>query len=163
MREIIVYIPPVALMVSCLWAIVCPLWIARMVTCHVPPESRSPAPSYIPFPVPFALITVFIAAIPIAGIAAIKNVTVTFAPTLGLPSCVVSFTHSISSAFRIDYCFHRRHSHCWHRRHKKCHSDICSDDRLAVLCGQLHSDEVVTLVWRIRIGSELDINLRLFG
>src|SRR6266851_4148486 len=63
------YIPPVALTVSCLLAIVCPFCWARIVTCQVPPEPRSPFPSYIP-PLSVVLMTVFIAAIPIAGIAA---------------------------------------------------------------------------------------------
>jgi len=40
------------------------------VTCQVPPEPRSPLPSYSPLPLSAALITVFIAAIPMAGIAA---------------------------------------------------------------------------------------------
>src|SRR6266446_686725 len=65
------YIPPVALTVSCLLAIVCPFRCARIVTCQVPPEPRSPLPSYIPPPFSVAFMTVFIAAIPIAGIAAI--------------------------------------------------------------------------------------------
>src|SRR5947209_8785504 len=64
------YIPPVALSVSCLLAIVCPFCSALMVTCQVPPEPRSAFPSYSPPPLSVALITVFIAAIPIAGIAA---------------------------------------------------------------------------------------------
>src|SRR5439155_9801747 len=63
------YIPPVAFTVICLLAIVCPFCCARMLTCQVPPEPRSPFPSYIPLPLSVALITVFIAAIPIAGIA----------------------------------------------------------------------------------------------
>src|SRR2546430_12221111 len=64
------YIPPVALSVSCLLAIVCPFCCALTVTCQVPPEPRSPLPSYIPLPFSLALIPVFMAAIPIAGIAA---------------------------------------------------------------------------------------------
>src|SRR3977135_572373 len=64
------YIPPVALTVSCLLAIVSPFCRARMVTCQVPPEPRSPLPSYMPPPLSLALMTVFIAAIPIVGIAA---------------------------------------------------------------------------------------------
>src|SRR5882724_4628081 len=64
------YIPPAALTVSCLLAMVWPFCWARMVTCQVPPEPRSPLPSYIPPPLSLALMTVFIAAIPIAGIAA---------------------------------------------------------------------------------------------
>ena len=39
------YIPPVALSVSCLLAIVCPFCVAVIVTCHVPPDPRSPRPS----------------------------------------------------------------------------------------------------------------------
>src|SRR5437660_7423723 len=89
------YIPPVALSVSCLLAIVCPFCCALMVTCQVPPEPRSPLPSYIPPPLPLALITVFIEAIPMAGIAAMKKVTVTFAPAIGLPPCPASFTRTV--------------------------------------------------------------------
>src|SRR5438128_9501445 len=89
------YIPPVALSVSCLLAIVCPFCCALMVTCQVPPEPRSPLPSYIPPPLSLALMTVFIAAIPIAGIAAMKKVTVTFAPLIGFPSLPVSFTRTM--------------------------------------------------------------------
>src|SRR6266478_8142447 len=89
------YIPPVALSVSCLLAIVCPFCCALMVTCQVPPEPRSPLPSYNPPPLSLALMTVFIEAIPIAGIAAIKKVTVTFAPAIGFPSCSVSFTRTV--------------------------------------------------------------------
>src|SRR6266566_5044436 len=65
------YIPPVALTVTCLLPIVCPLCWARMVTCQVPPEPRSPLPSYVPPPLSVAFMSVFIAAIPIAGMAAI--------------------------------------------------------------------------------------------
>src|SRR6266568_8365902 len=65
------YIPPVALTVNCLLTIVCPLCWARMVTCQVPPEPRSPLPSYVPPPLSVAFMSVFIAAIPIAGMAAI--------------------------------------------------------------------------------------------
>src|SRR6266403_5282449 len=89
------YIPPVALTVSCLLAIVCPFCCALMVTCQVPPEPRSPLPSYIPSPLSLALMTVFIAAIPIAGIAAMKKVTLTFAPAIGCPSLPVSFTRTM--------------------------------------------------------------------
>src|SRR5580704_2813479 len=89
------YIPPVALTVSCLLAIVCPFCCARMVTCQVPPEPRFPLPSYIPPPLSLALMTVFIEAISIAGIAAMKKVTVTFAPAIGLPSCPLSFTRTM--------------------------------------------------------------------
>src|SRR5258708_7443078 len=89
------YIPPVALSVSCLLAIVCPFCCAPTVTCQVPPEPRSPLPSYTPPPLSVALTTHFIAAIPIAGIAAMKKVTETFAPTIGLPSCPVSFTRTM--------------------------------------------------------------------
>src|SRR5437660_7123744 len=64
------YIPPVALSVSCLLAIVCPFCCALMVTCQVPPELRSTLPSYMPPPLSLAVITVLIAAIPIADIAA---------------------------------------------------------------------------------------------
>src|SRR5713101_7260398 len=46
------YIPPVALSVSCLLAIVCPFCCALMVTCQVPPELSSTLPSYIPPPSP---------------------------------------------------------------------------------------------------------------
>src|ERR1700694_4100076 len=60
------YIPPVALSVSCLLAIVCPFCCALMVTCQVPPEPRSPLPSYTPPPLSLASMTVFIEAIPIA-------------------------------------------------------------------------------------------------
>src|SRR5580700_322551 len=88
-------IPPVALSVSCLLAIVCPFSCALMVTSQVPPEPRSPLPSYMPPPLSPALMTVFIAAIPIAGIAAMKKVTVTFAPAIGFPSCPVSFTRTV--------------------------------------------------------------------
>src|SRR6266849_3505045 len=88
------YIPPVALSVSCLLAIVCPC-CALMVTCQVPPEPRSPLPSYMPPPLSLALMTVFIEAIPIAGIAAMKKVTVTFAPVIGFPSWPVSFTRTM--------------------------------------------------------------------
>src|SRR5438477_746065 len=89
------YIPPVALSVSCLLAIVCPFCCALTVTCQVPPEPRSPLPSYIPPPLSLALITVFIAAIPMAGIAAMKKVRLTFAPMIGFPSCPVSFTRTM--------------------------------------------------------------------
>src|SRR6202047_816242 len=89
------YIPPVALSVSCLFAMVCPFCCALMVICQVPPEPRSPLPSYIPPPLSLALMTVFIAAIPIAGIAAMKKVTVTFAPVIGFPSWPVSFTRTM--------------------------------------------------------------------
>src|SRR6266849_9338366 len=89
------YIPPVALSVSCLLAIVCPFCCALTVTCQVPPEPMSPLPSYIPPPLSLALMTVFIAAIPIAGIAAMKKVTVTFAPVIGFPSLPVSFTRTM--------------------------------------------------------------------
>src|SRR2546426_11256268 len=89
------YIPPVALSVSCLLAIVCPFCCALTVTCQVPPEPRSPLPSYIPPPLSLALMTVFMAAIPIAGIAAMKKVTVTLAPAIGFPSCPVSFTRTV--------------------------------------------------------------------
>src|SRR6266849_3115647 len=88
------YIPPVALSVSCLLAIVCPFCCAPTVTCQVPPEPRSPLPSYMPPPLSLALMTVFIEAIPIAGIAAMKKVTVTFAPVIGFPSWPVSFTRT---------------------------------------------------------------------
>src|SRR6266481_7243346 len=86
------YIPPVALIVSCLLAMVCPFCCAVTVTCQVPPEPRSPSPSYIPSPLSVALMTVFIAAIPIAGIGPMKKVTVTLAPAIGCPSWPVSFT-----------------------------------------------------------------------
>src|SRR6266436_707741 len=89
------YIPPVALSVSCLLAIVCPFCCALMVTCQVPPEPRSPLPSYVPLPLSLALMTVFIEAIPIVGIAAMKNVTVTFAPVIGFPFWPVSFTRTM--------------------------------------------------------------------
>src|SRR6266849_3622564 len=89
------YIPPVALSVSCLLAIVCPFCCALTVTCQVPPEPRSPLPSYTPPPLSLALMTVFIEAIPIAGIAAMKKVTVTFAAVIGFPSCPVNFTRTI--------------------------------------------------------------------
>src|SRR6202047_1254071 len=89
------YIPPVALSVSCLLAIVCPFCWTLMVTCQVPPEPRSPLPSYIPPPLLLASMTLFIAAIPIAGIAAMKKVTVTFAPVIGFPSWPVSFTRAM--------------------------------------------------------------------
>src|SRR5207245_10437739 len=89
------YIPPVALSVSCLLAIVCPFCCALMVTCQVPPEPRSLLPSYNPPPLSLALMTVFIEAIPMAGIAAIKKVTVTFAPASGFPSCPVTFTRAM--------------------------------------------------------------------
>src|SRR4029077_8859870 len=89
------YIPPVALSVSCLFAIVCPFCCALMVTCQVPPEPRSPLPSYIPPPLSLASMTVFIEAIPIAGIAAMKKVTVTFAPAIDCPSGPVSFTRTM--------------------------------------------------------------------
>src|SRR5439155_7493079 len=89
------YIPPVALSVSCLLAIVCPFCCALTVTCQVPPEPRSPLPSYTPPPLSLALMTVFIAAIPIAGIAAMKKVTVTFAPVIGFPSWPDSFTRTM--------------------------------------------------------------------
>src|SRR5579871_6283233 len=46
----------------------------------------------MPFPLSFRFTGVFISAIPIAGIAAIKKVTVTWAPLIGLPSVAVSFT-----------------------------------------------------------------------
>ena len=42
--------PPSALTVKCLLTMVCPFCVAVMVTCHVPPEPRSPLPSYIPLP-----------------------------------------------------------------------------------------------------------------
>src|SRR6266849_4018273 len=64
------YIPPVALIVSCLFAMICPFRCTLTVTCQLPPEPRSPLPSYTPSPLSAALMTVFIAAIPIAGIAA---------------------------------------------------------------------------------------------
>src|SRR6266481_65339 len=89
------YIPPVAFKVSCLLAIVRPFCCALMVTCQVPPEPRSPLPSYIPPPLSLALMTVFIEAIPIAGIAAMKKVTVTFPPVIGFPSWPVSFTRTM--------------------------------------------------------------------
>src|SRR5260370_33599518 len=89
------YIPPVALSVSCLFAIVCPLCCALMVTCQVPPEPRSPLPSYIPPPLSLALMTVLIAAIPIAGIAAMNKATDTFPPVIGFRSWPVSFTRTI--------------------------------------------------------------------
>src|ERR1700687_4749635 len=89
------YIPPVALSVSCLFAIACPFCSALMVTCQVPPEPRSPLPSYIPPPLSLALMAAFIEAIPIAGIAAMKKVTVTFAPAIGCPSGTVNFTRTV--------------------------------------------------------------------
>src|SRR3977135_201895 len=89
------YIPPDAFKVSCLLAIVRPFCCALTVTCQVPPEPRSPLPSYIPPPLSLALMTVFIEAIPIAGIAAMKKVTVTFPPVIGFPSWPVSITRTI--------------------------------------------------------------------
>src|SRR6266481_3151778 len=80
------YIPPVALTESCLFAMVCPFCCAVIVTCHVPPEPRTALPSYIPPPLSLAWTTVFIAAIPIAGIAAMKKVTLTCAPAIGFPA-----------------------------------------------------------------------------
>src|SRR5207302_803898 len=89
------YIPPVAFKVNCLLAIVRPFSCALMVTCQVPPEPRSPLPSYIPPPLSLVLMTVFIAAIPISGIPAMKNVTFTFTPAIGFPSGPVSFTRTM--------------------------------------------------------------------
>ena len=80
------YIPPVALTESCLFAMVWPFCCAVIVTCHVPPDPRAPLPSYIPPPLSLAWTTVFIAAIPIAGIAAMKKVTLTCAPAIGFPA-----------------------------------------------------------------------------
>src|SRR5260370_42049077 len=72
-----VYIPPVAFTESCLFAITVPFWRATMETCQVPPVPRSPFPSYRPSPLPDRSTLVFIAAIPIAAMAAMKNVTFT--------------------------------------------------------------------------------------
>src|SRR5207245_4139201 len=44
------YIPPVALTLTCLLASSCPFCDAVSVTCQVPPDPRSPVPSYIPPP-----------------------------------------------------------------------------------------------------------------
>src|SRR5438105_4121312 len=68
-----------------------------MVTCHVPPLSNFPEPSYMPPPLSLRFETVRIAAIPIAGMAGMKNVTVTWAPETGLPLLSVSLTRKVSS------------------------------------------------------------------
>src|SRR5580704_4834921 len=93
------YIPPVALTESCLFAIVWPFCCAVIVTCHVPPDPRAPLPSYIPPPLSLAWTTVFIAAIPIAGIAAMKKVMLTCAPAIGFPAESVNLTRTVFTPF----------------------------------------------------------------
>lgn len=68
-RDSVIHIPPVALIVSFLSAAIWPPLRAVIVTCHVPPEAKSPLPSYVPSRLSVALTTVRIAAMPIEGIA----------------------------------------------------------------------------------------------
>lgn len=93
------YIPPLAVMLSFLVAMICPLCRAVTVTCHIPPEPRSPWPSYIPAPLSVLFTTVFIAAIFIEGIAGMKNVTVTSAPEIGCPAGPVNLTWTLLVPF----------------------------------------------------------------
>src|ERR1051326_8076716 len=92
--------PPVALTRSCFVASVCPFFCAEIVTCHGPPDCRTPLPSYRPFPASFSFDVVVMAAIPIDGIAGIKNVTETAAPGTGVPFARLSFTRMVLLPFR---------------------------------------------------------------
>src|SRR5207248_8000497 len=65
------HMPPVAFTLICFVAMTCPFFWAEIVTCHVPPEPSEPVPSYTPPPLSVILLVVFIAAMPMAGIAAI--------------------------------------------------------------------------------------------
>ena len=56
-----------------------------------------PEPSYMPPPLSPRLKTVRIAAMPIAGMAGMKKVTVTCAPAIGLPLLSVSLTRNVLS------------------------------------------------------------------
>src|SRR5579859_6197645 len=87
--------PPAAFTVSCLFTMVRPFCCAVIVTCHVPLEPSSPLPSYRPASLSEQLTTVFIAAIPIAGMAGMKKLTVTCAPVIGAPLSSVSFTRKM--------------------------------------------------------------------
>src|SRR5882762_1791574 len=89
------YIPPVALTVSFLIASVSQFFFAVSVTCHIPPEPRSPAPSYVPAPLSVPLMTVFISGMFIDGMAAMRKVVVTSAPEIGLPSESVNLTFTV--------------------------------------------------------------------
>src|SRR5579883_2845648 len=62
---------------------------------HVPPLPRLPVASYMPPPLSLSITTVRMADMPMAGMAGIKNVTVTLAPSTGLPSAPVSLTRSV--------------------------------------------------------------------
>ena len=68
-----------------------------MLTCQVPPLPNFPEPSYMPPPLSLRFETVRMAAIPIAGMAGMKNVTVTWAPVTGLPLLSVSLTRNVLS------------------------------------------------------------------
>src|SRR6266566_4519042 len=68
-----------------------------MLTCHVPPLSSFPDPSYTPSRLSLRLETIRIADIPIAGIAGMKNVTVTWAPVMGFPLLSLSLTRNVLS------------------------------------------------------------------
>ena len=70
-----------------------------MVTSHIPAEPRSPLPSYIPTRLSAPLMTVRIPGMFIAGIAAMKNVTVTSAPEIGLPVGSVNLTRMVLLPF----------------------------------------------------------------
>src|SRR5262249_16849484 len=86
------YIPPSALMLSCLVPSTAPFLVAVMVTCQVPPVSRFTWPSYMPSAFSDSCVRTFIAAMPICGIAGIKLRMLTCAPLMGAPSAPVSFT-----------------------------------------------------------------------
>src|SRR5438094_9107006 len=68
-----------------------------MLTCQVPPLSSFPDPSYMPPPLSFRFETVRMAAIPIAGMAGMKNVTVTRDPGTVAPLLSVSLTRNVLS------------------------------------------------------------------
>ena len=88
-----------ALTVSFSVTIVSPFFRAVIVTCHMPPEPRSPLPSYNPPPLSVPLMTVFISAIFIDGIAGMKKMMVTSALGIGCPVFSVSLTRTVLVPF----------------------------------------------------------------
>src|SRR3954454_6057400 len=86
------HIPPSAFTRSCFDARTFPSLRAVIVTCQEPPDSRTPVPSYSPPPRPVSFAVVVMAAMPMAGIAGIKKVTVTSAPSIAALAGPESFT-----------------------------------------------------------------------
>src|SRR5438270_2171932 len=79
--------------------------------------------------------TVFIAAIPIAGIAAMKKITVTFARAIGFPSWPVSFTRTMLLPFN-----QARSWHLPHLRRLPFHTTVALERSPVELLSHSHTD-----------------------